>query len=225
MTNSHAQLNSAVISSVVVISSSLLSIIHSEKSIFWPPHRQGYYSNNHPCLSTAFFKLLILLALCPLSLCAIVEPPRDTASLEGSKDVQLNCSVSQGSTIKWEAVFEWKITSHPIYPGVAANQNFTVAQDGSSISINTLSKSLTGIYICSEGAYSAEARVAAMRELGLLILRTGFQWFVLHLYSAMCIEAEALLVNHLCSAPSKGRLRQCRLGFEHDTLRLLSLWS
>ena len=46
---------------------------------------------------------------------------------------------------------------------------------------------------------------------------------LLHLYSAICIASEALLVNHLCSAPSQGRLRQCRLGFEHDTLRLLLL--
>ena len=46
---------------------------------------------------------------------------------------------------------------------------------------------------------------------------------VLHLYSAICIASEALLVNHLHSAPSQGRLRQCRLGFEHDTLRLLPL--
>ena len=46
---------------------------------------------------------------------------------------------------------------------------------------------------------------------------------VLHLYSAICIPSEALLVNHLYSAPSQGRLRQCRLGFEHDTLRLLPL--
>ena len=29
--------------------------------------------------------------------------------------------------------------------------------------------------------------------------------------------------NHLYSAPSQGRLRQCRLGFEDDTLRLLPL--
>ena len=36
---------------------------------------------------------------------------------------------------------------------------------------------------------------------------------VVHLYSVMCI-----LVNHLYSAPSQGRLWQCRLGFEHDTL-------
>ena len=45
--------------------------------------------------------------------------------------------------------------------------------------------------------------------------------FVLHLYSATCIASEAL--NHLYSAPSQGRLRQCRLGFEHDTLRLLPI--
>ena len=44
-----------------------------------------------------------------------------------------------------------------------------------------------------------------------------------HLYSAICIASEALLVNHLYSTPSQGRLRQCRLGFEHDTLRLLPL--
>ena len=44
---------------------------------------------------------------------------------------------------------------------------------------------------------------------------------VLHLYSAICIASEALLVNHLYSAPSKGRLRQCRPGFVYDTLRLL----
>ena len=46
---------------------------------------------------------------------------------------------------------------------------------------------------------------------------------VLHLYRAICIASEALLVNHLYIAPSQGRLRQCRLGFEHDTLRLLPL--
>ena len=46
---------------------------------------------------------------------------------------------------------------------------------------------------------------------------------VFHLYSAIYIASEALLVNHLYSAPSQGRLRQCRLGFEHDTLRLLPL--
>ena len=45
---------------------------------------------------------------------------------------------------------------------------------------------------------------------------------VVHLYSAMRIASEALLVNHLYSAPNQRRLRQCRLGFEHDkTLRLL----
>ena len=43
---------------------------------------------------------------------------------------------------------------------------------------------------------------------------------VLHLYSAICMASEVLLVNHLYSAPSQGRLWQCRLGFEHDTLRL-----
>ena len=41
---------------------------------------------------------------------------------------------------------------------------------------------------------------------------------VLHLYSAICIASEALFVSHLYSAPSQGRLRQCRLGFEHYTL-------
>ena len=34
---------------------------------------------------------------------------------------------------------------------------------------------------------------------------------VLHLYSTICIASEALLVNHLHSAPSQGRLRQCRV--------------
>ena len=46
---------------------------------------------------------------------------------------------------------------------------------------------------------------------------------VVHLYSAISIASEATFVNHLCSAPSQGRLRQCRLGYEHDTLRLLPL--
>ena len=46
---------------------------------------------------------------------------------------------------------------------------------------------------------------------------------VLHLYSAICIATEALFVNHLYSTPSRGRLRQCRLGFEQDSLRLLPL--
>ena len=48
---------------------------------------------------------------------------------------------------------------------------------------------------------------------------------VVHLYSAKCTASEALLVNHLYGAPSQGRLldSQCRLGFEHDTLRLLLL--
>ena len=45
----------------------------------------------------------------------------------------------------------------------------------------------------------------------------------LHLYSTTCIVSEALLVNHLCSAPSRGPLRQCVLGFERDTLRPLPL--
>ena len=35
---------------------------------------------------------------------------------------------------------------------------------------------------------------------------------VIHLYSALCIASEVLLVNHLYSAPSQGHLRQCRLG-------------
>lgn len=103
----------------------------------------------------------MLLALCPPSLG--IEPPRDTAALEGSKNVQLNCSATQGSPLKWEAILEWKLTPHQIYPGVS-NQNFTVAQDGSSVTINTLVKSLTGIYICSDVGQTAEARVAAMRE-------------------------------------------------------------
>ena len=45
----------------------------------------------------------------------------------------------------------------------------------------------------------------------------------LHLYSTICISSEALFVNHLYNAPCQGRLRQCRLGFEHNTLRLLPL--
>ena len=45
---------------------------------------------------------------------------------------------------------------------------------------------------------------------------------VLHLYSAICLASEALLTI-LYSAPSQGRLWQCRVGFEHDTLRLLPL--
>ena len=43
---------------------------------------------------------------------------------------------------------------------------------------------------------------------------------IVHLYSAICIASEALFVNHLHSTPSQGRLGQCRLCFEHDTLRL-----
>ena len=35
--------------------------------------------------------------------------------------------------------------------------------------------------------------------------------------------SEALFVSHVYSAPSQGCLRQGRLGFEHDTLRLLPL--
>ena len=48
---------------------------------------------------------------------------------------------------------------------------------------------------------------------------------VVHLYSVTCIASEALLVNHLYSAPSQERSRQVQaeLGFEHDTLRLLLL--
>ena len=58
---------------------------------------------------------------------------------------------------------------------------------------------------------------------GITLTFNHFYVNVLHLYSAICIASEALLVNHLYSAPSQGRLRQCRLGFEHDTLRLLPL--
>ena len=60
-----------------------------------------------------------------------------------------------------------------------------------------------------------------------LINRRLIDWIVgyssLILYSAICIESEGLSVNHLYSALSQGRLWQCRLGFEHDTLRLLPL--
>ena len=48
-------------------------------------------------------------------------------------------------------------------------------------------------------------------------------FIVLHLHSAICTASGALFVNHLRSAPSQGLLRQCRLGFEHDTLQLLPL--
>ena len=67
--------------------------------------------------------------------------------------------------------------------------------------------------------------------LSLVIKMQIFQWNpvgvlnvnLIHLYSATCIASETLLVNHLYSAPSRGHLWQCRLGFEHDTLRLLPL--
>ena len=40
---------------------------------------------------------------------------------------------------------------------------------------------------------------------------------LLHLYSAICTASEALFFsNHLYSAPSQGRLWQCRLCCEHD---------
>ena len=60
--------------------------------------------------------------------------------------------------------------------------------------------------------------------LSMLMTKPGYvNVNVLHLYSAICIATEALLVNHLYSAPFQGRLWQCRPGFEQDTLRLLPL--
>ena len=62
--------------------------------------------------------------------------------------------------------------------------------------------------------------------LGTRLIRgvLDYKWFfVLHLYSAICTASEAIFVNHLYSAHSQGFLRQFRLGFEHDTLRLLPL--
>ena len=47
---------------------------------------------------------------------------------------------------------------------------------------------------------------------------------VVHLCSAICIASEVLSVNHLYSVPSQGRLRQCRLGFEHDTDGWMDGW-
>ena len=51
----------------------------------------------------------------------------------------------------------------------------------------------------------------------------GLQLHIFHLYSTTCIVLEARFVNHLYSASSQWRLRQCRLGFDHDTLRLFPL--
>ena len=64
----------------------------------------------------------------------------------------------------------------------------------------------------------------AMKSFGNILISDAMRNVnVVHLYSATCVASEALLANHLCSAPSHGRLWQCRLGFEHDTLRLLPL--
>ena len=73
-----------------------------------------------------------------------------------------------------------------------------------------------GLFNC--GLFALECRMRLSNDDRLLTDDANVNVNVLHLYSAICIASEALLVNHLYSAPSQGRLRQCRLGFEHDTL-------
>ena len=65
-----------------------------------------------------------------------------------------------------------------------------------------------------------EVVIEEIEEANLPQLTTNCtSYSVYTLYSAICIASGALPVNHLFGAPSQGRLLQCRLGFEHDTLR------
>ena len=73
---------------------------------------------------------------------------------------------------------------------------------------------------CQRGKL-AEAAVVKVIGNEIIILSCIIEYiYIVHLYSARCIESELLFINHLCSAPSQGHLRQYKLfykGFTCDT--------
>ena len=81
--------------------------------------------------------------------------------------------------------------------------------------MDVFTASLTDRLMCLNKAKSESSQLSS----------NGFSdWkCVVHLYSSMWLASEALSASHLCSAPSQGHMWQCRLGYEHNKPRLLSL--